>query len=235
MSELRFPSEHDDVSERLPQPSAESIESPLGNPREAYALFKAMRIDEYASAMDALDEFVGNLEMTDKDMTFERASVALAKAAEGFTTIDKNRDLSLTRDELTHYVDNTEGNISEHMEWLSTHFDALSRAGLFPGGDNKITKSDLETASQVFEGLAHIHSNFEAISNASVADGQITMDDLRAYLGSTILSGADRAAIYQLIGYVQRLENSHQGHGLTKEQLDDLSPEDLWDKDESQA
>jgi hypothetical protein len=228
MGEHNAFSEHGDSRERFADRQNDGIESPLSNPKEAYAIFRAMRFESYESAMDALDEFVGNLEMFDKDMTFERASVALAKAAEGFDTIDRNHDLGLTREELSHYVDNTEGNISEHMEWLSEHFDALSRAGLFPDGDGKITKRDLESASQVFDGLAHVQSNFDAISSLGAAPGEVTVDDLRAYLNSGGVSSVDRMAIYQLIGYVQRLEATHGGHGVTKQGLDELTPEDLW-------
>jgi hypothetical protein len=236
MNERRL--EFSEANDRSRNDEEDRIESPLSNPKEAYYIFKAMRLDSFEGAMDALDEFVVNLEMVDPDMTFERGSAVLARAAEGFGTIDKNHDLMLTREELGSYVNRTEGEIDEGLEWLHTHFDSLSRASLFPEGQDGISRMDLESASRVFSGLAHVQRNFGSIATSRDNDDhEISIGDLYSYVhnNESDLPADDKLAIYDLVNYIKRLETKSGQHGLSQNALAELSPEDLWPRDSSSA
>jgi len=198
---------------------------------EARDVLNSMRFNNFESALSALEEFFGKLEIVGEEITFDAAGRTLNTALEAFKVIDEDHDSILSQAELENYANHEVEELRYQFQWLSLNVDALSRAGLVPHPEHGLSHSDLIGARDIFRGLAHLQKNFEQIGKDH-GDGnkEITPDDLGDYVQKRrqLLAPADISALSHLAVYLQRLKSGDAHPGLRRLDLEQLTPEKIW-------
>jgi hypothetical protein len=198
---------------------------------EARHVLNSMRFNNFESALSALEELFGNLEIVGEEITFDAAGRTLDTALDAFNVIDQDHDSILSQAELANYADHEVEELRYQFQWLSLNVDALSRASLVPHPEHGLSHSDLIGAREIFSGLAYLQKNFEQIGKDH-GDGnkEITSDDLGDYVQKQrkLLAPADVSALSHLAVYLQRLKSGDAHPGLRRLDLEHLTPEKIW-------
>lgn len=202
---------------------------------EARLILRAIQSSNFENALDAMLEFFGNIELIDKQITFERAYKALGKAYRVFEQIDGNKDRILTRDELEAYKENRSLNEQERhsFDWLLENCVVLSRASLLTDRKGGISRGDLASAMSIFLGLIYLQRNFDQIAIPG-DDGrkQITVGAINAHLqeSARFVTKQERAGLLQLTLYIEALRGPRPVRkGITRTDLRRITPIRIWD------
>lgn len=220
------------------RPIIEDIESGLvDNTRSSQRLLRETLsncgLDNFESALFAVEKFLGNFELFDPEIGFGEASEALAMAALAFASIDVDHDERLSRNELLERAAHLDASGSQLMEWVLIHFDAIQRAG-FAHHIHGISKADLLRASSFFTGLETARLNFDSICSTQKGERKaLNHDQLASFLrgDGKALPPASRAGLIQLMHYLRNLELHGHLLGLDRHDLSELTPEVVWKLD----
>lgn len=190
----------------------------------------ASGLNNFESILNAVEEFLSNVQLFDPSIAFGRAADALGMVALAFAVIDIDHDRRLSDHELAAYANRLDDRSKVLLEWILCHYDAIQRAGLVHE-KRGISRSDLASAAGVFRGLEYVHANFEKL--ASQHDGRkietLTHRDIQRYLDaeSPQLDHQSRAGLSHLARYLRKLEMKHSG-GFSDVEFDAITPEMLW-------
>jgi hypothetical protein len=200
--------------------------SPLKDQDALYVL-RAMRLNAFENALNAVEHFLGHLDLTEDQPTFNTASKWLDDVIGRFAEIDTDGDGHISQEEIVRW------GASNEQKWVACHFDALTRAELLPGSTHYLSLKSLSDARNVFRGLAILQRHLAEISR--VRSGQellLTADDIERYLarhGAEMATG-DYLALLQLANYLKGLHKRFTLPDITAETNDvnAISPEMLW-------
>lgn len=169
-------------------------------------IFESLRLNTFESALTTFEEFLSDINLFDSvcDTNFGKAAGALDIASRAFAKIDANHDFLISKQELVRYIASGECNGS--LNWLLSKFDALERLSFFLGG---ISRSEIESARDLFHGLNYLKSNFEEFSLPHAADemGALSRPKVCAYLERRRgrLEIHDERGLNGLIDYIERV------------------------------
>ncbi len=192
---------------------------------------ETMGLNNFENALNAVEEFLTNIDLFDPQVAFGSAAEALGMAALAFVLIDRDRDRKLSHTELSEYANRLDGRAKELIEWLLIHYDAIERAGFFHKNKG-ISRSDLLSAYSVFKGMDFVHNHFAELAQANETGQKPTMlthveIDNYADKHSPQLDRHVEQGLRHLARYLRRLEVLHKG-GFTAGEFDQLTPEMLW-------
>jgi hypothetical protein len=196
------------------------------NDKDALYVLNAMRSNDFENALNAVEHFLGHLEVTDSDPTFATAATWLDDAMEQFAALDCDKDGRISRDELYRLQQANE------QDWLTCHFDALTRARLLPDSGNELTLRGLQTARDVFRGLSIVQKHLAQFVERGIRErAVITPASVDRFLAMHIseLATPDYLALLELANYLKGLHREFcLGANCQCGQVEQLSPEELW-------
>lgn len=196
--------------------------------KDALYILRAMQHNSFENALDAVEHFLGHLELIDSTPSFQTAALWLDELVEQFTKLDTDRDGHVSREELDTWQQSSERN------WVSCHFDALTRAGLLAAPDRVLTIAGVAKARDVFMGLALVQSRLPEVLRVANGAQVITPDILARFAAQhkVELSPTDYLVLRRLIEYLRYLHQKHlyAAERAIEEKLDRLTPEEIWPK-----
>jgi hypothetical protein len=230
---MKETSSMDSLSERV----AELIQVTENNQVRDQSARKMLRdaiaasgLNNFENILNAVEEFLCNIQLFDPAVAFGRAADALGMAALAFALIDNNHDRYLSHHELGAYANRLDDQSKALLEWVLCHYEAIEKAGLVHKARG-ISRFDLASAAGVFRGMEYVHANFDKITpqNGDRNSKTLTHSDILHYLdgeGASIDRQWQKGLVH-LARYLRKLEMRHPG-GFSEVELDDITPEMLW-------
>ncbi len=177
--------------------------------RDAIHILQSVNLNSFENALNELEEFLSNLDLSTAETNFSRAANTLDMVSRAFTAIDVNHDLLMTKDELRHYLAvGCTPEVAQALGWLVARFDILEQLSFFVNG---ITYSELDTARDVFHGLSCLQANFECISNIhrGGAGEILSKEKILHYLNvhENCLEEHDARGLQQLVRYLDSIQH----------------------------
>lgn len=187
-------------------------------------------LNNFESALNAVEDFLCNVELFDPNVGFGQAAEALAAAGAVFALIDVNHDQRLSHSEISAYSNLLNDRTTVLIEWILLHYDAIQRAG-FGHSTRGISPGDLNQAADFFRGLEFTHTNFDKLAHLHGSSlATLTHIDIEYFLSehSAQLDSQAKAGLMALARYLRNLEMHGHPQGLRQKEVDNLSPEDIW-------
>lgn len=196
------------------------------NDTNCLLVLQSLHLNEFASLFHVLEQFYDGFELCDHHVNFSDSSNILEKASAAFSTIDKDDDGAISLLELRNHGRQHPESLDE-VEWLECHYLALANASLT--NHEAIRRQDLDVARRVFHGLDFVQQHFRHLT-AGGASKIHPEDLLRLVCCRESLTVDEALGVWHLIHYLLHLRKNHSliSEGLTREQLEDISPEKLW-------
>lgn len=197
--------------------------SPLKDGDALYIL-RAMSLNDFENLMNALEHFLGHVDIIDSNPTFKTAAAWMSDLIDRFGELDTSKEESIN---LNKFNDKCQD--AAERNWIDCHFDALTRAGLIHSHDGGLTLSSLRAARDIFRGLAFVQSHLpDVLRGRKLLTAELI--EQFAVQNASHLSTDDYISLRQLADYLKRL---HAHHLVDAEQtiarkMDAVTPELLW-------
>lgn len=124
---------------------------------QAMRFLEAMDFQSYEDLSGAFRQFMMDAPLFQGDVAFSRAALALDLTAQLFSTIDRDKNHLLSREEFAYLLLKTTEANRQALSWLIENFHAFTQACFFK---DQIAKDDIEAARNVFHGLKIAQEKF---------------------------------------------------------------------------
>lgn len=178
---------------------------------QAMRFLEAMDFQSYNDLSSAFDKFMMDAPLFQGDVSFSRAAAALDLTAQLFSTIDRDKNHLLSREEFAYLLLKTTEANRQALSWLIENFNAFTQACFFK---DQISRDDIEAARNVFHGLKIAKDKFGFDKEPTAENLQyLNEDQIKDYLAGNKgkLSAQEVAGLTYLLDHLRKFGKKKTG------------------------
>lgn len=171
---------------------------------QAMRFLEAMDFQSFNDLSSAFDKFMMDAPLFQGDVSFSRAAAALDLTAQLFSTIDRDKNHLLSREEFAYLLLKTTEANRQALSWLIENFNAFTQACFFK---DQISRDDIEAARNVFHGLKIAKDKFGFDKEPTIDNLQyLNEDQIKDYLAGNKgkLTPQETAGLTYLLDYIRK-------------------------------
>ena len=178
---------------------------------QAMRFLEAMDFQSFNDLSSAFDKFMMDAPLFQGDVSFSRAAAALDLTAQLFSTIDRDKNHLLSREEFAYLLLKTTEANRQALSWLIENFNAFTQACFFK---DQISRDDIEAARNVFHGLKTAKDKFGFDKEPTIDNLQyLNEDQIKDYLAGNKgkLTAQETAGLTYLLDYIRKFGKKRTG------------------------
>lgn len=188
---------------------------------QAMRFLEAMDFQSFNDLSSAFDKFMMDAPLFQGDVSFSRAAAALDLTAQLFSTIDRDKNHLLSREEFAYLLLKTTEANRQALAWLIENFNAFTQACFFK---DQISRDDIEAARNVFHGLKIAKDKFGFDKEPTIENLQyLNEDQIKDYLAGNKgkLSAQEAAGLTYLLDYIRKFGKKRTGRKTGQAELEE--------------